>query len=151
MATEAEVAAVDAFLSDQKRLYGEPPEFGPTNVHRRGRQPEWDAVWPVADSLGVVTSGQLRFVARPDSYGRVSISVIFNRQSVCRLDFVLADECELNPFWAAEFGLPARVCGPHFHAWEHNRKHVLSVDKWELPCREPLPAQVRRFSQAFPW
>lgn len=25
------------------------------------------------------------------------------------------------------------------------------LEKWELPCREPLPAQIRRFEQAFPW
>jgi hypothetical protein len=151
MVTEADIAAVDAFLSDQKHLYGAPPEFGPTNRHSRKLRQEWDAVWPIADSLGVVTTGQLRFVARPVYPGRISISVIFNRQSVGRLDFVSADECEFNPLWAAEFGLLPKVCGPHFHAWEHNRGHVLRVSEWELPCREQLPPQIRKFSQAFPW
>ncbi len=61
------------------------------------------------------------------------------------------DECEQNPLWAQALGLPPRVCGPHFHTWQHNRLQVLRRERWELPCREALPPQVRRFEQAFPW
>lgn len=80
-----------------------------------------------------------------------SISVIFNRQAVARLDFVPALDCEYNPLWAERLGLPPRVCGPHFHSWGHNREHVLTQEEWDLPCREPLPPQIRRFEQAFAW
>ena len=59
-----------------------------------------------------------------------SISVIFNRQGVARLNFVPAQECESNPLWAATLRLPARVRGPHFHSWEHNRFHVLTDEEW---------------------
>ena len=145
----ADVAAVDAFLADTpKHLFGPPPEFGAATFHRRDDY-EWTAVWPIADSLGVVTTGQLRLVVRPGLSLGPSISVIFDREAVARLDIVPPQECESNPLWAAAMGLPPRVCGPHFHTWEHNRDHVLATE--ELPCREPLPPQVRKFDQAFPW
>jgi len=144
----ADVEAVDRFLADKKYLSGDPPEFGPSNFQRRG-QYERRAVWPIADELGVVTSGQLRIVTRTGTEYRVTINVIFRGQNVSRLDFVPVTECEANPHWASP--LPARVCGPHFHSWPDNREHLLRSDTWELECREPLPAQVRKFSQAFPW
>lgn len=149
----AEVAAADAFWADgPKSLTGAPPEFGVSTFHRNGRY-ERTATWPIADSSGIVGSGQLRFVCRPGTELGPSISVVFNRQALARLDLVPATECENNPLWAAPLGLPPRVCGPHFHGWEHNRGHVISVGNWEddLPAREALPVQVRRFEQAFAW
>ena len=149
MAAPADVAAVDRFLAGRKTLFGAPPEFGPSNFNRKG-QFEWHAIWPIADDIGVVTTGQLRIVVRPGVDPRPSLSVIFNSQCVTRLDVCPADECEANAHWAEACGLPAIVCGPHIHAWEHNRGHLLSVDGWSLDCREPLPVQIRRFAQAFP-
>ena len=126
----ADVAAVDAFLADgPKSLAGPPPEFGVGLFHRQGVY-EWRANWPIADSLGVVGPASLRFVIRPGLALGPSISLIFNRQAVARLNFVPTQECESNPLWAAMLGLPARVCGPHFHSWEHNRAHVLTVKEW---------------------
>ena len=132
------------------KVSGPAPEFGVSTFNRDG-QYEREAIWPIADSLGIVTTGQLRFVVRPGLQLGPSISVVFNRQAIARLDFVPPQECEPNPLWAAQLGLSARVCGPHFHSWEHNRRHVLEHERWELPCREALPVQVRRFEQAFPW
>jgi hypothetical protein len=149
-AIEADVAAADAFWADKKQLSGPPPEFGVSAFNRDG-QYEREAIWPIADSIGIVTTGQLRFVVRPGLRLGPSVSVVFNRQAIARLDFVPLEECESNPLWAAQSGLPGRVCGPHFHSWEHNRSHILGQERWELPCREGLPAQVRRFEQAFPW
>ena len=146
----AEVEAVDRFLAEKKYLSGDPPEFGPSNFQRKGHY-ERRAVWPIADELGVVTSGQLRIVTRAGPEYRVTINVIFKGQNVSRLDFVPATECEANPHWAATLALPSRVCGPHFHGWPANRDQVLRSELWDLDCREPLPQQVRRFSQAFPW
>lgn len=147
----ADVAAAGAFWADSpKTLSGAPPEFGITQFHRKGEY-EREAIWPIADSLGVVTTGQLRFVVRPGLQLGPSISVIFNRQALARLDFVPPQECENNPLWAGAMGLPPKVCGPHFHSWEHNKPHVLNRERWELPCREALPLQVRKFDQGFPW
>jgi hypothetical protein len=148
MVSATDVAAVDQFIANSKRLYGAQPEFGPSAFQRRGIR-EWQAVWPIADDIGVITTGQLRFIARPME--RHSISLLFNEQAVARLDFVTIAECESNPLWAEELGLPARVCGTHFHRWEHNRAHVLATGRWELPCREAVQPQVRRFAQGFPW
>lgn len=146
-----DVEAVRQFLADKlKTLVGPPPEFGATTFHRSNTY-EWAATWPIADSLGIVGSGQLRFVVRPGSGLGPSLSVIFNRQMIARLDFAPPTECESNPLWAGAFGLPSRVCGPHFHSWEHNEQHTLDTEEWEMPCREPLPPQIRRLEQAFPW
>lgn len=146
-----DVASADAFWNDHpKRLSGAAPEFGPTKFYRDGDYGR-EAIWPIADSLGIVTRGQLRIAVRPGLQLGPSISVIFNKQPIARLDFAPPEECETNPIWAAGLGLPALVCGAHFHGWEHNRIHVLRNERWELPCREPLPVQIRRFEQAFPW
>lgn len=143
-----EIESVDLFLQEEKHLSGPPPEFGATVFHRHGRY-ETAAIWPVADRHGIVTSGQIRFVLR-DHVER-SVSLIFAGQAITRLDLVAPDICEPNPDWARSFGLPGIVCGHHCHSWDHNRDHVLSQPTWDLPCREPLPPQVRRFDQAWPW
>jgi hypothetical protein len=109
----ADVAAVDAFLAGPKTLSGAPPEFGVSTFNRDG-QYEREAIWPIADSLGIVATGQLRFVVRPGLELGPSISVIFNRQGISRLGFVPPNECENNPLWAARLGLSPRVCGPIF-------------------------------------
>lgn len=70
---------------------------------------------------------------------------------MARLDLCSASDCEDNPPWAAGLHVPPRVCGPHIHSWALNRDHVLRIEGWGLPCREPLQAQIRRFDQAFPW
>ena len=145
----AEVEAVDRFMSGEKYLYGQMPEFGPSNFNRKGKF-EHQAIWPIADDLGVVTSGHLRVVTRP-GFERTTIGVIYNNQCVSRVDFVPPTECESNPSWAEALQLESRVCGPHIHDWDINRAHVLTNELWELPCRSALPPQIRRFSQAFPW
>jgi hypothetical protein len=94
----ADVVAADAFWADTpKTLSGPPPEFGVSTFNREG-QYEREAVWPIADSLGIVTTGQLRFVVRPSLQLGPSISLVFNGWSVARLDFVPPNECEVNPF-----------------------------------------------------
>lgn len=145
-----DVEAADRFLGSEKYLSGKMPEFGPSGFNRR-KQSEWEAVWPIADSIGIVSTGQLRFVARPGAGDRFSISLIYRSRCVSRLDFVAVEECENNPLWAHHDGLPSVVCGPHFHSWDHNRRHALVDPEQNLPSREPLPRQIRRFSQAFPW
>lgn len=149
MASQAEVDAVDAFMAESKQLSGSPPEFGPSSFVKNGRA-EMTAVWPIADVVGVVGAGQLRIVSRAGDAEALTISVVYAKQCVARVDFVPVTTCEANPLWAARAGLPPSVCGPHFHAWEHNRRHVLESG-WTLPAREQLPVQVRRFDQVFPW
>lgn len=144
-----EIDSVDRFLAAEKRLNGSMPEFGPSTYYKKNRA-EWLAVWPVADDLGIVT-GLLRVIARPGLDDRSTIVLIFASHCVSRLDFVPNTQCHVNPLWARNEGLSPTVCGPHFHSWPHNRQHVLDSGDWSLPCREELPSQVRRFSQALPW
>jgi hypothetical protein len=145
---QSDVEAVDSFLAAGKRLGGEAPEFGPTNFSRKGAY-ENCARWPLVDELGIAIGAEFLFVAR--ARGEHSVSVLWRQRPICRLDIVASNECKSNPYFARDFNLPARVCGSHFHAWEHSRAHILSQHGWELPCREPLPPQIRRFEQAWLW
>ena len=148
MTRQADVDAVDRLIEMEKRLSGSPPEFGPTTFSRRGVY-ENCARWPLVDSLGIANGAELLFVAR--ARAEHSISLVWRQRPICRLDLVSSDECKSNPPYARDLGLPPRVCGPHFHAWEHSRAHILAQDAWELQCRQQLPPQVRRFDQAWLW
>jgi len=145
---QSDIDVVDRLVAASKALIGPPPEFGPTNFSRHGNY-ENCASWALADDLGIATGAELIFVARPR--GEHSVSLIWRQRKVCRLDIISYEECESNPYFARDMNLPHRVCGPHFHAWEHNRAPILAQDEWELPCRAPLPPQIRRFAQAWPW
>ena len=150
MAKLADVEEVDRFIAVSKRLFGSPPEFGPKMNSRDGAH--WEAVWPVSDELGVLADGAfVRVRASPSSDKPFSLVLIFRDSCVFRLDFVSESICHVNPFWASSRGLPPRVCGPHCHTWAANREHVLSSGFWEMPCREPLAPQIRKFDQAFAW
>jgi hypothetical protein len=149
MISAEELTAVDGFLAQTKRLYKIPPEFGPSKFQRG--EPASDAIWPIEDSLGVITSGQLRIVSRAGAELGATIAVIYANQCVCRLDFVPLSVCHPNPAWAQYLGLPPIVCGPHYHGWEHNREHVAESGVWKLPVRETLQPQIKKFEQALPW
>lgn len=143
-----DVLLVDAFLAQAKFLSGAPPEFG---YKPRGKEPSWEAVWPVVNSAGIGESGSVRVRYARASEEPFSIILEFRDQCICRLDFVDQNFCHDNPFWARSMGIPTRVCGPHIHTWALNRDHILQQDKWTIQCRVPLPPQIRRFDQAFPW
>jgi hypothetical protein len=148
MTRQADVDTIDRFLAAGKRLVGDAPEFGPTNFSRKGAY-ENCARWPLVDDLGIASGAEFLFVAR--ARGEHSVSILWRQRAICRLDLVSPHECKSNPYFARDLDLPARVCGPHVHLWKHNRAHVLSQTSWDLPCRDPLPPQVRRFGQAWPW
>lgn len=142
----AEVTLVDRFLQEQKTLSGAQPEFG---SKREGKRDFWEAVWPVANSIGTVNTGEIRVTNSPASDKPFSIILIYRSQCIYRYDFVSADICHYNPPWARVLGVSQEVCGPHRHPWSMNRQHILDQDRWELPCRVALPARIHRFDQAF--
>jgi len=143
-----DVALVDAFLAQAKFLSGPAPEFG---YKPRGKDPSWEANWPLVNSAGIGESGSIRVRYAPSSQEPFSILLEFRERCVCRIDFDKETVCHDNPPWAQGMGVPVRVCGPHIHTWPLNREHVLRQDKWLIQCRVPLPPQIRRFDQAFPW
>lgn len=108
-------------------------------------------MWSIKDDLGIIGKGQVRFAFRPLDRHCPSISLIYGQRSIVRVDLENPEACEFNPSWAAGYGLPPRVCGSHVHRWEDNRDHVASQDEWGLPCRFPLPPQVRKIDQGLGW
>lgn len=145
-----DIALVEAFIAQDKELSGPPPEFGPKASGKK-HGTIWDATWPIANSSGIIESSALRVNYAPASSKPFSIVLVFRGQCVTRLDFVDDAICHANPLWAQPYGVPPNVCGPHIHRWDHNHRHIIHQQVWELPCREPLPPQIRRFDQAFPW
>jgi hypothetical protein len=143
----SEVNAVDLFLSEPKRLRGGSPQWQQSEHRPR----ELHAVWLIEDSLGIERA-QLRFRCASNNRQNPSISLIFRSKPIWRVDLVPPSECKYNPPWARALGLPATVCGPHGHEWEDNRGHILKDHTtWDIPCRRPLPTNIRRLAQVLPW
>ena len=142
-----EVAAVDAFLLEQKRLVGGHPHWS-QSPHRMS---EVHATWGISDALGAERAG-LRFRCYSRDRRYPSVSLVFRSHPIWRVDIVPPDECKYNPTWARKANLPATVCGPHAHEWPDNRAHLLRDNTtWDIPCRRPLPPTVHRLDQVIPW
>lgn len=142
-----DIAEIDAFIAEQKSLQdleGASPEW------QDGYPGELSATWNIVDSVGIVRA-QLRFRCPVHKPQFPSISLIYKGSLITRLDLVSQDECKPNPHDAAMFGLPPRVCGPHWHPWAFNRSYVETAGFGRMPYREPLPPQVRKLPQAMLW
>jgi len=110
----------------------------------------WEAAWPIAGSDDIVAGGSLRTLVSPASDKPLTLAVLLRSRCVYRIDFVDETICHTNPFWAAAMKIPGRVCGNHVHAWDLNRMEVLGGAK-DLPCRVPLPPNIRNLDSALPW
>lgn len=140
-----EVAQIDAYLTERKRLKPGAPEWKPSSRPR-----EVHAIWHVEDSAGVERA-HLRFRCHTSRRAYPTIMLILGELQAWRVDLVPPDECKFNPPWAYRLGLPAMVCGPHGHEWSDNRDHLLTDAPWKLPCRRPMPVNLRRIPQVLPW
>jgi hypothetical protein len=140
--SEGEAAEIDAFLREEKRLDGPHPIW-----HAASRPGEMSAVWDVQDSLDI-TRAALRFRCSLETLACPSVSLIFHRNAIWRIDLVPAHESKPNPLGASALRLPARVHGSHAHTWWHNRDYLLSQDLWDLPYRSPLDGPIRKLEQA---
>lgn len=128
-------AEIDAFLSTPKFLKGPQPTWRPN-----GRQDQLDARWPVEETGGI-SRAHLAFRYNRVSTNEPSVSLIYQRRKVCRVDVKPTEEWDGNPPQAMKLGLPGQVFGPHIHRWEHNREYVLEhlpPDEWEIPIKEPI-------------
>jgi hypothetical protein len=139
---DAEIAEIDALLAEPKVLIGPPPTWIPA-----GRPGELQASWPIADQSGVIRT-DLRFRCPRYDLAAPSVSVIYRRHAIWRVDIVEPSVCKINPPAAHLLGLPAQVCGPHQHTWPDNREFVRQNGFASIPMRRALAAQVRRLPQA---
>ena len=148
---EKEVFEIDRFLAEPKTLIGPLPRWGKSKFFGK-TEPEMEAKWPIADSLGIVGRGQLRFALRLERRQCPSVPVIYGGKSVLRLDLEEPHVCEPNPHWAQYLiDIPAQVCGSHIHTWAGNRQFILDQEVWEIPCRLPLNSRIKKLDQAVPW
>ncbi len=126
---------IDVFLSVPKFLRGPQPIW-----RANGRQDQLDAKW-VIEEEGGISRAHLAFRYNRVSTNKPSVSLIYERKKVCRVDVKPAQEWDGNPPQARKLGLPANVFGPHIHRWEHNRQYVLESlppDEWDIPIKEPI-------------
>ena len=129
------IREIDIFIAALKSLYGPHPIWRPN-----GRQDQLDARWPIQEGGGLDRS-HLAFRYNRVSTNEPSVSLIYERRKICRVDIKPDDEMDGNPPQAREFGLPAQVFGSHIHRWEHNKKYVLESlppDEWEIPIKEAI-------------
>lgn len=143
----AELDEVDNFLAAEKWLYGDAYEWRLSSFYK-GKNLEHEAIWPVADKIGIVGKGQLRIAYRPWNSMLFSISLIYGQFAVYRLDKENPLVCEHNPHWARAMGVPPVVCGTHVHTWADNKEHIRSTGERTLPVRRPLPPQIQTLKQA---
>ena len=139
-----DISQVDDFLASEKALEDAMPIWQSSS-----RPGELHAIWNISDPLGV--RAHLRFRISETEPTLPSVSLIFRRNAVARLDIEDPTVSHSNPPWAAQLGLPAEVSGSHFHSWEDNRDHILNTGLWELPARRPVEAALRRVPQMLPW
>jgi hypothetical protein len=127
---DAEVAEVDAFLAEYKTLTGFPPEW----TQQFGR--DWQVRWGIENSIGVQV-GEL-CLGLNEKFERPSVSALYQRRLIYRLDVVPAEECKPNDFGARAYDLPPWVCGPHTHPWPENKEYVRLKGFGTLPFRKPI-------------
>ena len=129
---DGDIAEIDAFLADQKTLMPEAPIWGPSV-----RPGELQAIWGVVESSGI-NRAELRFRCASLDRSEPSISLIFRRRLVCRLDIVPPHVWKPNPHGAANMGLPPSVNGTHLHEWEFNKRHCRRNGFGDVPFRSQL-------------
>ena len=144
-AVDAEIAAINEFLDQPKRLRGLLPIWGKT-----GFSQELGASWPIEDDIGVILA-QLKFRCWPSRTSYPSLNLIMRRRLVWRIDLVPPDEQKANPIWAQSFGLPGIVRGSHGHEWPDHQENVRQTGDWQLLARRPLPHNITTLEQLLPW
>lgn len=144
---ETQLLAVDRFLSDPNKVLDGPQ---PAWVLSTGYN-DYQLSWPILEEDTGFIRSSLKFRVPMEDYYYPSVGLIFRNEPISRLDRTRPSSCEPNPNYASRLGLPARVCGPHVHAWSDNRLHVATTGKWELPARRPVADNMTRLEQMFFW
>ena len=145
--TEAQLTEVDLFLSNESKVLD---GFQPHWQYASGYD-NWQITWPIFEEDTGRVRSHLRFRVPSMDFSHPSISLILSGQKIARLDKTEHEKCEPNPPIAGRFGLPAEVCGNHFHPWPENRYVIASSGKWELPIRSPVDDDFPRLDDMFFW
>ena len=144
-AMDAEIAVVNEFLDQPKKLRGLRPKWA-----KSGFSQEWAASWQIENDIGVVRA-QLKFRCWPTRPSYPSLNLIMRQRPVWRIDLVPPDQQEANPIWAQRLELPGIVRGSHCHEWTDNREYIRQTGDWQLPARRPLPHNITTLEQLLPW
>ena len=140
--TQADILRADQFIDCEKTLTDEQPIWV---TLENGR---WSASWPVRDDLGA-TRGSLNFRIDPKYPDYPNLSLLFEGRSISRIDLTPSHWIKRNPPWA--LGCPPIVRGNHVHTWADNRARIVTVEKWVLQARQPVPPAVKRVPQMLKW
>ncbi len=124
------IEEVDAFISGYKTLDGFLPEWS----QQYGWS--WTTQWSILDTQGRQMA-HLAFSINA-ALTRPSISAIFRKNLIYRVDIVPKDETKPNDYGALAVGLPYNVTGPHTHPWPEHRQYVQENGFGELPFRKPV-------------
>jgi hypothetical protein len=98
-----------------------------------------------------VERAHLRFRCETHQREYPSVSLVFQSEMIWRVDLAPPEKVKFNPAWAKRVGAPPKVAGHHEHAWGDNREYLEGGASWGLPCRRPIPANLRRLPQVLPW
>lgn len=102
---------VDEYLQTEKSLKG----LGPVQSSD-GHNNEMHFKWPIEERTGIERS-YLDFRINRMSTGEPSVSLIYSKKPICRVDIKSASKSDGNPAEALKLGLPLEVNGPHIHKW----------------------------------
>lgn len=126
---------IDRFLISPKRLMGAQPIW-----RQNGTSDRLDGSWLIEEDEGI-SRAYLAFRLNRISTDEPSVSLIFKKKPVCRVDIKSIDDSDGNPIQAQKFGLPGQVYGPHIHRWDYNRGYVIDAlppDEWQIPIKEEI-------------
>lgn len=134
------VEEVDAFIQGHKTL----DDFLPPWEQRYGW--DWETRWGILDAHGR-QQAELVFTINA-ALTHPSISAIFRKRLIYRVDIVPMTEIKHNEWGAIAVGLPAVVQGPHTHPWPEHREFIRQNGFGELPFRKPVDIVDVRFIRA---
>lgn len=135
---------VDAFILSQKSLIDCKPRW-----ENASRPNELGFKWWIIEEDGTSDQAYLTFLHRPGSQAERSVSLIYRKYQVCRIDLLPEEIREGNPPEALMMGLPSAVFGSHIHLWEHNKAYVLDSrqKKWEIPVKVEISNSIQSYGE----
>lgn len=131
--SDAEVTDVEDWITSYKTF----DHYFPGWVESKGRC-DWQASWPIVDLDGIASA--VAYFEADASFTDISISVVFRRAPIYRLDKIAETEPEGNPLTARQYAphVPADFFGSHVHGWQDNREWVRAKGLAELPFKHPI-------------